>query len=206
MKKTKITLTADDLKLGPTALMKRYGFSSRGHAGYVLKKGYFWENYLTVEEIFSPEWVEENISEIKRRTRNALYWKSNRMGVCTHRLFNLFKDDLLQDGLLYVIQKAGEIQSGEKQLSFVAQTGIGIAINKYFRYGDGANTTPFSSFLENNIFEEQEEGTELLIQKIKEELTFSFGEKAWHKVWSWANSRKSECPEDVFNILKAIAL
>jgi hypothetical protein len=112
--------------------MKKYGLSSRGHAHYVLRKGYFWENYLSVSESFSSTWVEENIKEIERTTKVVLWWKVRKRGILGHRLFWELREDLLQEGILYVITKAGEIQSGKQTLAYIAEVGINMAVNKFF--------------------------------------------------------------------------
>lgn len=212
MKKEKIQLTEEDLKLGPTGLQKKYGISSRGHAGYILKKGYFWKNYLQVEESLSPEWVEENLEKIKQAVKQAVWFKAGQKGILSHHLFKFFKEDLEQEGFLYVIKRAGEIQSRKSKLINIADTGVDHAIIKYFRYGDGANTVNKFDFLDDqslkaSSFEEDNEmSIDELFSQVQEEVISSFGEKVWAKIWSWASSRKGRCPEDVSQILKAIAL
>lgn len=209
MEKKKIQLTEEDLKLGSTELMKKYGLSSRGHAHYVLKKGYFWENYLSVSESFSSAWVEENLKEIERVAKVVLWWKARKRGVLRHRLFWNLREDLLQEGVLYVITRAGEIQSGKKVLANVAETGINIAINKYFYFGDGAHTVQLPDWADNKISSneaEDEASIDEIFLQVKDEIISSLGEKNWTELWSWATSKSPKCPEDLILTLKALAL
>lgn len=207
MEKRKVDLTPEDKNLGPKELMEKYGLSSRGHAYYVLQKGYFWENYLSVSESFSSAWVEENLKEIEKTTKIVLWWKARQRGILNHRMFWEMRDDLLQEGILYVITRAGEIQSGKKALSSIAEAGINIAINKYFYYGDGAHLTS-STFLENNPSDEEEDeiGIDELFLQVKDEIISSYGEKFWKDLWSWATGRSQKLPEEIILTLKAIAL
>lgn len=209
MEKKKIQLTEEDLKLGPTGLMLKYDLSSRGHAHQVLKKGYFWENYLSVSESFSSAWVEENLKEIERVTKVVLWWKARRRGVLTHRLFFELREDLLQEGVLYVITRAGEIQSGKKALSSIAEAGINIAINKYFYFGDGAHTTQLPDWADNKISSDEvkdEASIDEIFLQVKDEIISSFGEKFWQEIWEWATSRSQKLPEEIILSLKVLAL
>lgn len=209
MKKKKITLTQKDLELGPNELMKKYGLSSRGHARYVLQKGYFWENYLQVEESLSPEWVEENLQEIKKAVKKAVWFKASQKGVLRHRLFNHYKEDLVQEGFLYVLKRAGEIQSGKSKLINIADSGIDHAIRKYFFYGDGIYTVGKINFFDDKSIkasDSEDVSIDQLFSIVQEEIVSLFGEKVWSKVWSWASGRSGRCPEDVSNVLKIVAL
>jgi len=214
MEKKKIQLTEEDLKLGPTELQKKYDLSSRGHAWYILKKGYYWENYLSVSESFSHSWVEENLKEIERAVKLAVWFKARQKGVINHHLFWELKEDLFQEGLLYVITRAGEIQTGKSKLINIAETGIDHAICKYFKFGDGKNTVRKFDFLDDaSIYSSTESSTENdedsideIFLQIKEEIISSFGEKYWDEIWSWATGKSRKLPEEIIIGLKMLAL
>lgn len=210
MKRKKITLTEEDKKLGPQKLMEKYGLSSRGHSWYVLGKGYYWENYLSVSESFAPEWVEQNIKEIEKCALKWLRILAWRRGTASHKLFWVFRNDIIQDGIIYIIQRAGEIQSGSCFLNKCMEIGINNAMSKYFSHGEGKNNISSSFYsLEEKFAEEladEEENIDQIFDQVREEVISSLGQKAWSRLWSWATSRSGKCPEDVLNILKAIAL
>ena len=205
MKKKKITLTEKDLKLGPNRLMKKYGLSSRGHAHYVLQKGYFWENYLTVEENISLTWVERNFVKISKIVNYVFGMKIALWGYPKNMLS--YKDDIMQDAILYICLKSGDIENGSYDIFTAAGTGVAKAIRKYCLYNEGAHETTLENW-DNQTNVSDSEGINLdeLCLQVKAEIVASFGEKDWNKVWSWAKSRTGKCPEDVLKILKAIAL
>lgn len=209
MKKNKISLTQDDLKIGPNGLMKKYGLSSRGHAHHVLQKGYFWENAHDVQENFSPQWVEENFEDIKREVYYAVRFKSSQKGLFSHRLYEEFKEDLYQDGLLYVIQRAGDIESGKSKLCNIAKTGVGLAIQRYFMYRDGKNDIAKMDFWDDKgqwAGTPEEESIDSLFLQVKEEIISSLGEDEWESLWNWALSRKTKCPTEVMTKLEEVGL
>lgn len=209
MKRTKIQLLEEDLVLGPAELQKKYGLSSRGHAHYILKKGYFWQNYLQVEENFAEEWAKKNINEIKTVVRNVVSFKSKLRGIIYHDRFKEYKEDLFQEGILYILRRAGEIEAGEAKLWSIACSGVDHAIVKYFYYGYARYVVRKFDFFDDesiNAASDDEVGIDEIFSQVQEEIASSFGEKAWGKVWSWAKSRNGECPDDISEILKAVAL
>jgi len=207
MKKEKIVLSSEDLKLGPAALGKKYNFS-RGHAHYVLQKGYFWRNWLVTPENLSPVWVEENIEKIQRVVRTAFWIKVRQKGIARYPLFNEYKNDIIQDAILYVIKRAGEVKD-DKSLFSISFVGIDLSIQRLFFHGDGKNAISKSDYFDNHQLSSPEEEDEFNLDTMYlqvKEIISSQGEESWKKVWTWATSRSSRCPEDVLSIFKAATL
>jgi hypothetical protein len=213
-KKKKTILTQEDLKLGPTELSKKYSLSGRGHAWNVLKQGYFWENCHVIEESLSPNWVEKNLSEITKAVNFAVFFKTKQKGILSHRLFKEFKKDLFQEGLLYVILRAGEIESGKSKLRNIAKTGVDHVIMKLFFARDGKNNIGENKFClsgneKSRIMADPDHDEEMNLDEFYlniKDLISSIDEKKWEKVWDWALSRKTKCPEDVRTILEEVSL
>lgn len=176
-----------------------------------LKTGWFYENAQEIQESLSPSWVEKNLELIKKEVNYAVRYKSSQKGIFTHRLFEEFKKDIYQDGIFYVMQRAGEIESGKAKLGNIAKTGVDHAIMKYFFYRDGKNTVEILDFWDQkslkmkDISYDEEINLDDFFINIQE-LISSISEEYWDEVWNWALSRKTKCSENVRAILKEVEL
>jgi len=207
--KTKIFLTADEIaERKVTCLITKYKVS-RATIFLALKRGWFWEDFSSINESICLHWVEENITEINSVVKDAAWFKFRRKGVIGHRLFGFFQKDIIEEGILYVIKRSGEIESGKSKLINIACSGLDHAIDTYFRYRDGGNTVGKLDFFDDESFyaaEVEEGGIDQIFLQVKEEITSSVGEETWDELWRWALSRKTKCPEKIQAKLREVVL
>lgn len=208
--KTKTILTQEDLKLSSKELMKKYNLG-RTHSYRVMKQGYFWKNAQEIQQSLSPQWVEKHFEEITEAVKYAVKFKSFQNGFIHHRLFKEYKEDLFQEGFLYVVLRAGEIESGKSKLGNIAKTGVAHAMLKFFFYGDGGHTVGKFDFWDDKSIKMVDPSTEDEINLDNffintKNLISSISEEYWEEVWNWALSRKTKCPERVRAILEEVEL